>query len=84
MSATEIKDLIDKKIGPAEFPQVYLKFGEMVAKNFNYGVTDRNVNINENPENVVFGSYNYKSKTIKQNVINLELHGNDYNGDILV
>ena len=85
VTGTEIKDLIDNKTSPSEFPlqAIFKIWGDGGDKHYNYGVTDRNVNIDKNPENVVYLDIDtYQKKTIKQNVINLELHGNNYSGNI--
>ena len=48
VTGTEIKDLIDNKTSPSDFPlqAIFKIWGDSGDKHYNYGVTDRNVNIN--------------------------------------
>lgn len=85
VTGKDIQDLVERKTSPSDFPlqAIFKVWGDGGEKKYNYGVSDKNVSISAEKETVVYlDPEKYVYIDTKQNVINLELHGNDYDGDI--
>lgn len=58
-------------------------WGDGGNKEYNHGVSNRNVYCSGNPETVVFNRYDKnKTQSVNQQVIVMEVHGDNYRGDV--